>query len=141
MSDARPAAAPRGPADRPMSPHLQVWRWHITMATSILHRATGIALYGGALILAGWAVSLAMGPAAYGFYRGLLANPLGQLALFGLTVCLFYHLANGVRHLWWDAGKGFEPKVADMTGAAAIAFGVVAAVAIWLVALLGGAVG
>src|ERR1700761_1924555 len=99
MSNVQPA--PRGPADRPMSPHLQVWRWHITMATSILHRATGIALYVGALILAGWAVALAMGPDAFATYRALLGNPLGQLVLFGLTVSLFYHLANGVRHLFW----------------------------------------
>lgn len=139
MSNAAPA--PRGPADRPVSPHLEIWRWHITMATSILHRATGIALYVGALILAGWAVALAKGPGAFGQYRALLASPLGQLVLFGLTVSLFYHLANGVRHLWWDAGKGFEPKIADMTGAAAIAFGVVAAIAIWVVAMFGGAAG
>lgn len=139
MSNAAPA--PRGPADRPVSPHLEIWRWHITMATSILHRATGIALYVGALILAGWAVALALGPGAFAAYRAALANPLGQLVLFGLTVSLFYHLANGVRHLAWDAGEGFEPRTADMTGAAAIAFGVVAAIAIWLVALLGGAAG
>lgn len=139
MSNAAPA--PRGPADRPVSPHLEIWRWHITMATSILHRATGIALYVGALILAGWAVALAKGPGAFGQYRALLASPLGQLVLFGLTVSLFYHLANGVRHLWWDAGKGFEPKIADMTGAAAIAFGVVAAIAIWVVAMFGRAAG
>ncbi|HVY33887.1 MAG TPA: succinate dehydrogenase, cytochrome b556 subunit [Caulobacteraceae bacterium] len=139
MSNAAPA--PRGPADRPISPHLEIWRWHITMATSILHRATGLALYAGALILAGWAVALARGPGAFGQYRALLAGPLGQLVLFGLTVSLFYHLANGVRHLWWDAGQGFEPKTADMTGAAAIAFGVVAAIAIWVVAIFGGAAG
>jgi succinate dehydrogenase / fumarate reductase cytochrome b subunit len=136
MSKAAPA--PRGPADRPMSPHLQVWRWHITMLTSIAHRATGIALYVGALILAGWAVSLAMGAEAFGRYRALLACPLGQLVLFGLTVSLFYHLANGVRHLVWDVGKGLDPKTADMTGAAALAFGMAAAVAIWAVAILSG---
>ncbi len=138
MSDAGPATPPRGPADRPMSPHLQVWRWHITMATSILHRATGVALYVGALILAGWAVSLAMGPNAYGFYRAVLATPLGQLVLFGLTVSLFYHLGNGVRHLVGDSGRGLDPKLADMTGAAAIAFGLVAGVVIWIVAALTG---
>ena len=108
------------------------------MATSILHRATGIALYVGALILAGWAIALAMGPDAFAAYRALLANPLGQLVLFGLTVSLFYHLANGVRHLWFDIGEGFDPKTADMTGAACIAFGLVAAVAVWAVALFMG---
>ncbi|HUO21981.1 MAG TPA: succinate dehydrogenase, cytochrome b556 subunit [Caulobacteraceae bacterium] len=139
MSNAAPA--PRGPADRPTSPHLQVWRWHITMATSILHRATGIALYFGALVLAGWAVALAMGPDAFALYRAALASPLGQLVLFGLTACLFYHLANGIRHLVWDAGRGFDPKGADMSGAAAIAFGLVAAVAIWIVAIFQGGAG
>ena len=129
------------PRPRPLSPHLQIWRWHITMATSILHRATGVALYGGVLILAGWAVALALGPSAFAAYRAALANPLGQLALFALTVSLFYHLANGVRHLVWDAGEGFDPRTADMTGAAAMAFGVVAAIAIWLVALFVGAAG
>jgi succinate dehydrogenase / fumarate reductase cytochrome b subunit len=139
MSKAAPA--PRGPADRPLSPHLGIWRWHITMATSILHRASGVALYLGALILAGWAVALARGPAAFADYRALLASPPGQFVLFGLTVSLFYHLASGLRHLWWDTGRGFDPKIADMTGAAAIAFGGFAALAIWLAALFGGAGG
>jgi succinate dehydrogenase / fumarate reductase cytochrome b subunit len=111
------------------------------MAASILHRATGVALYVGALILAGWAVALARGPGAFSVYRLLLASPLGQLVLFGLTVSLFYHLANGMRHIWMDTGRGFDPKASDMTGAAAIAFGVVAAIAIWVVAILGGAAG
>ncbi len=140
MSNATPAR-PRGPAERPTSPHMQIWRWHITMATSILHRATGVALYVGAFVVAGWAIALAFGPDAFAAYMALLASPLGMLVLFGLTVSLFYHLANGVRHLVWDAGKGFDPKLADMTGAAAMAFGVVAAVAIWIVAMLGGGAG
>ena len=135
MSDAKAQA--RGPQDRPMSPHLQVWRWHVTMATSILHRATGMALYVGALVVAGWVVALASGPEAFDAYRTLLGSPLGLVVLFGLTVSFLYHLANGVRHLVWDAGMGFEPKTADMTGWAAIAFGVVAAVLIWIIAFLG----
>jgi succinate dehydrogenase / fumarate reductase cytochrome b subunit len=111
------------------------------MATSILHRATGVALYAGALILAGWAAALAAGPDAFALYRELLGSFLGQIVLFGLTASLFYHLANGVRHLVWDAGFGFDPKGADMSGAAAIAFGLVAAVAIWAVAIFHGAAG
>jgi succinate dehydrogenase / fumarate reductase cytochrome b subunit len=111
------------------------------MAASILHRATGVALYVGALILAGWAAALARGPSAFVAYRALLASALGQLVLFGLTVSLFYHLANGVRHIWADTGRGFDPKTSDMTGAAAIAFGIVAAIAIWIVAILRGAAG
>jgi succinate dehydrogenase / fumarate reductase cytochrome b subunit len=139
MSDAKAqesSARARGPQDRPLSPHLQVWRWHVTMATSILHRATGMALYGGVLVIIGWVVALAAGADAFDLYGALLSSPLGLLVLFGLTVAFLYHLANGVRHLFWDAGAGFEPKTADMTGWAVIVFGLVGAVLIWIVALL-----
>jgi succinate dehydrogenase / fumarate reductase cytochrome b subunit len=115
---------------------MSVWRWHVTMTTSILHRATGVALYVGALIVAGWAVALASGPEAFDDYRALLGSPLGLVVLFGLTFSLFYHLANGVRHLFWDSGQGFDPKTADTTGWAAIAFAVVATVLIWMVAII-----
>ena len=134
MSESKTVAAAR-----PLSPHVQVWRWHVTMATSILHRATGVALYGGALILAGWAAALAAGPGAFGAYKALLGSIPGKIVLFGLTVSIFYHLANGIRHLAFDMGKGFEPRTADMTGAAAMAFGVTAAVAVWVIALMTGA--
>ncbi len=138
MSEATGAkgAQGRGPADRPMSPHLQVWRWHVTMATSILHRGTGMALYVGVLVLAGWIAALAGGADSYGGYMRLLGSPLGLLVLFGLTVSFLYHLANGVRHLFWDSGVGFEPKTADATGWATIVFGVVASVLIWVVAFI-----
>jgi succinate dehydrogenase / fumarate reductase cytochrome b subunit len=116
-----------------------IWRWHLTMLGSILHRATGVALYGGALIAAGWAVSLASGPQAFEAYRGVLGSPLGKLVLIALTFSAFYHLANGVRHLVWDAGVGFTPRIANASGAATIAFGVVATAAIWTFALVTGA--
>jgi succinate dehydrogenase / fumarate reductase cytochrome b subunit len=134
MSDAK--AGPRGPQDRPMSPHLQVWRWHVTMATSILHRATGMALYVGALIAAGWFIALAAGSDSFDGYRAFLGSPIGYLILFGLTFSLFYHLGNGVRHLVWDTGRGFEPKTADMSGWAAIVFAIVATVLIWVIAFV-----
>jgi succinate dehydrogenase / fumarate reductase cytochrome b subunit len=126
-------------AERPISPHIQIWRWHITMLGSILHRATGVALYGGALILALWAVALADGPNAFAAYKALLGSLPGKLVLFCLTFSIFYHLANGLRHLAWDAGKGFEPRTADMTGWAAIAFALTATVAVWVLAALSGA--
>ncbi|MBA3811984.1 MAG: succinate dehydrogenase, cytochrome b556 subunit [Caulobacteraceae bacterium] len=131
-------ASPGGRA-RPLSPHLQVWRWHVTLAASILHRLTGLGLYAGLLILTGWALALASGPGAYGAYMGLLGSILGRVVLFGLTVCLFFHLANGLRHLAWDAGKGFTPRTADATAWAALAFGVVAAAAVWIIAATSGA--
>jgi succinate dehydrogenase / fumarate reductase cytochrome b subunit len=107
------------------------------MLTSILHRATGIALYGGALILAGWAIALAAGPGPYGAYMHLLGSIIGQLALFGLTVSVFYHLANGIRHLVWDAGQGFDLKTADASGVVALVFGAAAAVGLWAAWLTG----
>lgn len=124
---------------RPLSPHMQVWRWHVTMLTSILHRATGVALYGGALIAAGWALALASGPDAYGLYMGLLGSWLGRLVMFGLTVALFYHLANGVRHLVWDFGHGLDVKTSNFTAVVVIAFALAASVAIWVIAALTGA--
>jgi len=130
--------APPGPRERPLSPHLQVWRWHVTMLTSILHRASGVALYVGALILAGWAVSLAGGPDAYAAYQGLLASPLGRVVLFGLTLAVTYHLANGVRHLTWDAGHGLDVKSANASAVAVIAFTIVASVALWIAAAMAG---
>ena len=110
---------------RPMSPHLGVWRWHITMAGSILHRATGVALYGAALVAAWWAVALAMGPGAYGVFLAVAGSGIGRLAMFGIALSFFYHLANGVRHLVWDSGRGFALKWANQSGVAAMAFGVV----------------
>ena len=134
MTDSSPVRAAR-----PLSPHVQVWRWHITMVCSIAHRATGVALYGGALLLAAWAISLAVGPDAYEGFRGVMGSIPGKLVLFALTVSIFYHLASGVRHLVWDAGKLMQPHVADMVCAASLAFGGAAAIAVWIIAGLMGA--
>ncbi|MBU1374531.1 MAG: succinate dehydrogenase, cytochrome b556 subunit [Alphaproteobacteria bacterium] len=122
---------PRGPADRPMSPHLQVWRWHITMATSILHRASIFALYLGLLLLAGWLVALAAGAEASDAYSAVIGSPLGLLVLFGISVMLFFNMAYNIRQAFWDLGHGFELKTAEATAWASIAFGIVAAVALW----------
>lgn len=124
-----------------MSPHLTVWRWHITMATSILHRATGVALYVGALIAAAWAVSLAGGPESYATFMGLMASPLGRLVMFGLTVAILYHLANGVRHLVWDLGHGLDIKAASSSSITVFSFTAVATVVVWVLALKTGALG
>ena len=132
--------AAKVPRARPLSPHLQVWRWHITMATSILHRATGVALYVGALIGAAWAVSLARGPEAYGEFKSLLGSPLGKLVMLGLTASFFYHLANGIRHLVWDLGRGLEVKTANATSVVVFAFALAATAAIWAIAAMTGAI-
>ncbi|MBX3481748.1 MAG: succinate dehydrogenase, cytochrome b556 subunit [Caulobacter sp.] len=136
MTEANP-----GVRERPRSPHLQVWRWHVTMLTSILNRVTGVGLYGAALLAAIWVITLAAGPEAYATYMALLGSLVGKLALFLITVSIFYHLAAGVRHLVWDAGKAFDLKTADASSWAVIIFGVVAAIAVWVIAATTGALG
>jgi succinate dehydrogenase / fumarate reductase cytochrome b subunit len=124
----------------PLSPHLQVWRWHITMFGSIAHRATGIGLYVGALILAGWAMALASGPQGYQAYLEILGHPLGKLVLFGITVAVCYHLLNGVRHLVWDTGHGLDLRSANLSGWIVTIGSVVLALAFWVAAFLMGVV-
>jgi succinate dehydrogenase / fumarate reductase, cytochrome b subunit len=139
MSEAPASHSPPKAAARPMSPYVSVWRWHLTMAVSILHRVTGVVLYGAALILAGWAIALAASPAAYDEFRLILGSPLGKLVLIAITFSLFFHLANGVRHLVWDFGSGFQPKTADMTAAVVVVFAAAATVAVWVAAGVMGA--
>ena len=135
--------------ERPKSPHLVtgglgsplLWRWHITMWTSILHRVTGVGLYVGGLIAAAWAISLASGPESYGHFKALLGSGLGKLAMFGLTAAFFYHLANGVRHLVWDTGKGLDIRSANASSIVIFAFTVAATLAMWAIAAMTGALG
>jgi succinate dehydrogenase / fumarate reductase cytochrome b subunit len=134
MDEASPAARAR-----PLSPHIWIWRWHVTMAASILHRLTGAALYAGVFLLALWAGALAYGPVPYAQFMGLLASLPGRIVLFGLTVALFFHLANGLRHLAWDFGLGFKPRTADATAWTAIVLSLAAAVAVWIIAPATGA--
>jgi succinate dehydrogenase / fumarate reductase, cytochrome b subunit len=95
-------------AERPLSPHLQVYRWQLTSVLSILHRATGIALSLGTILLVLWLVGAAAGPDLYAGVQGFLRSWIGLVLLFGWTASLFYHLCNGIRHLWWDTGHGLE---------------------------------
>jgi len=148
MTDA-PQSPNRGPRrEPPVSPHLltgglispPLWRWHITMLTSILHRMTGMALYVGALIAAAWAIALALGPERYMQFKGLLGSAPGKVVMFGLTLCLFYHLANGVRHLVWDTGHGLDVKSANASSVLVLAFAAAATLAIWGVAGMTGAI-
>jgi len=127
------------PRARPLSPHAFIWRWHVTMATSIAHRVSGCALYGGGLILAAWAVCLASGPETYAGFQALMGSILGKIALFGLTLAAFFHLAKGVQHLIWDLGFGYKPQTASLGAVAAIAFAIAATLAIWAIAAMTGA--
>ncbi len=93
---------------RPTSPHLQVYSWSLEMALSILHRATGAALGGGAILITWWLIAVATGPDAYDQFRTIMGGIIGKTVLFGFTFALMLHLCNGIRHLFWDMGTGFE---------------------------------
>ncbi|MBM3548438.1 MAG: succinate dehydrogenase, cytochrome b556 subunit [Alphaproteobacteria bacterium] len=124
-------------AQRPLSPHLQVYRWQITMAMSIAHRATGIALSGGAVALVFWLLALANGPDAFEVAQAIAGSWLGYLCLFGWTFCLFYHLANGIRHLVWDMGYGFEIKQFYASGWLTVVVALGLTVLAWIAGLYG----
>ncbi len=117
---------------RPLSPHLGIWRWPATMASSIFHRASGIGNAVGTLLLAWWLVAMASGPEAYASFAGFISLPIGRLALFGFTVSLTFHLLNGVRHLFWDAGKGFGVGTSAAWSWINIALALAMAVGIWV---------
>jgi succinate dehydrogenase / fumarate reductase cytochrome b subunit len=121
-----------------MSPHLSVWRWHVTMLTSILHRMTGGALYAGGLLVALWAIALAAGPESYELFTGLMGSILGKLVLFGFSASVFYHLGNGVRHLIWDAGHGLDKDAANASSYAVFGFTIAATGATWAIAYMTG---
>jgi succinate dehydrogenase / fumarate reductase cytochrome b subunit len=93
---------------RPLSPHIQVYRWQVQMVSSILHRATGIALSVGTIVIVCGLVKLAGGEDGFNDFRRLLGSPLGMILMLGWSWSLFYHLCNGVRHLVQDAGAGYQ---------------------------------
>jgi len=118
----------------PISPHLQIYRLPLTALISITHRATGIFLAIGALLLVWVLASLAAGAETYANVQPLLQSWIGQLVLFGITYALFFHFCNGIRHLFWDVGMGFELDTADMTAKMVIVISVILTIATWVVA-------
>jgi succinate dehydrogenase cytochrome b subunit len=120
---------------RPLSPHLQVYRLPFIVMMSITHRLTGVGLVAGALLLVYWLVAAANGPAAYADAQRLLGSLVGKLFLFLWTWALFYHMANGIRHLAWDLGYGFELESADRSGMSVVIVSVVLTILTWLIAI------
>lgn len=111
-----PQKAVLRPAARPLSPFTTIFRWPITMATSITHRITGVALSAGTLLLVWWLIAASSGPDVYEEFAAIVDGPLGQIVLFGFSWALAFHALNGIRHLAWDFGYGFKVKTADQTG-------------------------
>lgn len=122
---------------RPLSPHLQVWKFHATMFASIIHRATGVAMYFGAFLITGWVVALASGEEAYAIADTVINHPIGQVILFLWAVATMFHLMNGIKYLLWDGPKfGFTPGVASRFAIFNFAFSILAAAGLYAYATM-----
>jgi succinate dehydrogenase / fumarate reductase cytochrome b subunit len=118
---------------RPLSPHLTIYRWPITMTTSILHRATGLGLSVGFIVLAGWLLDAAVGAETYTAMLSYLDTTVGRVLLVGWSFAFFYHLSNGERHFVWDVGRGFEKAQANASSWFVISLAVVLTALFWWV--------
>jgi succinate dehydrogenase / fumarate reductase cytochrome b subunit len=127
--------APQRP--RPLSPHLTIYRWPVSMVTSITHRATGLALSAGTLLLAWWLVAVSNGPEAFNGYMAAAASPLGLVVAFLFTWALSFHMLNGIRHLAWDLGYGFSKPAAHKSGVFVCALSLIVAAGLFAFALSG----
>jgi len=121
--------------ERPLSPHLQIYKHQITSVLSILHRISGAALTVGLIVLTAWLLSAASGPDAYGAFVGIMSSPLGLFALFGWSVALFYHLSTGLRHLVLDTGACLDIRGIYRSGYAALALAALLCALFWFVVL------
>ncbi len=120
---------------RPLSPHLQIYTPQMTSILSIMNRVTGIALSAGTLLLVWWLVAAASGPAAFDTVQGFIASPIGLFVLFGWTASLFFHFYNGIRHLAWDAGYGFDLPQTYASGWAVVIATAASSVVVWAIGL------
>jgi succinate dehydrogenase / fumarate reductase cytochrome b subunit len=122
--------------NRPLSPHLQVYRLPLVAILSITHRITGVALSAGTILLAIWLGSAAYGPEAYDQVSALLGSPVGLIILFGFSAAFYYHLCNGVRHLVWDVGQGFELATVRRSNVLVLIGAAVLTIGTWAIALI-----
>jgi succinate dehydrogenase / fumarate reductase, cytochrome b subunit len=122
---------------RPLSPHLQIYRWQLTSVLSILHRATGVAISVGAILLVSWVGSASDGAASFAAFQHFMGSWFGLLLLFGWSVALFYHLCNGIRHLCWDTGRFLDLKSVYTSGWAVLAGTAALTIVAWIAGLSG----
>ena len=120
--------------ERPLSPHIQTYRWTLTMILSIVHRATGVALYFGTLLLAWWLIAVASGPTAYSHVQAFTGSFIGRLIVFGYTWALLHHLLSGLRHFVWDLGYGFKANEREALTWGALIGGIALTVLVWIIA-------
>ena len=121
--------------ERPISPHLQVYKPQITSVLSIFHRITGVALTFGLILLVAWIFTLSLGEKYFEYFSIFIKSWFGLLILFGFTFALNYHLCNGIRHLFWDAGYGYEIETVHKSGLAVLVVSFVLTILIWYLAL------
>ena len=121
-----------GSKPRPLSPHLQIYKWQLTSIMSIGHRASGIALSLGSFLIVIWLVALATGPENFLLVNNIISHWFGQFVLFGFSVVLFYHMLNGIRHLCWDLGYGFELSTVYKTGYSVLVVAIILTTITWL---------
>jgi succinate dehydrogenase / fumarate reductase cytochrome b subunit len=125
----------RAPAERPLSPHLQIYRPTLTMMMSIAHRITGIGNYFGTLLLAWW-LTAAASPSAYAKFQWFAGSWIGRLILFGYTWSVIHHMLGGIRHLIWDTGRGLGPKEREWLAAANLVGSITITLVLWIFILL-----
>ena len=119
-------------SDRPLSPHLSVYRWPITMTLSILHRGTGLAMSIGLIVLAAWLINVSAGGSDYARFVASMSTLLGRLFLIGWSFAFFFHLANGIRHLVWDTGYGLQKQQATASAWFVLIASLVLTVVFWV---------
>jgi succinate dehydrogenase / fumarate reductase cytochrome b subunit len=126
-------ASPSPARARPLSPHLGVYRWTMTMAMSIAHRITGLGLYVGTILLAWYLIATSMDAAAFNVVSGFLNSIIGRIILFGFTWALIHHALGGVRHAIWDTGYGLDKPMRDQLAWATLIGGVVLTIVVWII--------
>ena len=129
-------AETRMPVERPLSPHLTIYRLTLTMMMSIVHRITGAALYVGTLLVAWWLIAAASGPNGYATVQWFMGSWIGRLMLFGYTWALIHHMLSGLRYLIWDTGRGFGPSEREWLVRATLFGSVTLTVVLWIVGYL-----
>src|SRR5581483_11203378 len=122
--------------ERPLSPHLQIYRATMTMTMSIAHRITGAALYFGMILLAWWLIAAASGPNAYAKFEWFISSLIGRVVLLGYTWALLHHMLGGIRHLIWDTLHGFEPAEREMLAAATLIGSIALTIVLWAIGYL-----
>ena len=120
--------------ERPLSPHLSIYRWPITMTLSILHRITGVAMSVGFIVLTAWLLYLNAGPEVYQYFRLTMSTAVGQLFLIGFSFAFFLHLGNGIRHLVWDTGRGLGKSQSRASAWIVLLLAIVLTAGLWVIA-------